>query len=80
MKFLALSQHFQDNVHSLFAGFGFFGGLKPPGDGIFVGFIQRVEKSFCLFVFFKEGEKLLTKNIFRYDRYSAEWTIVDKVA
>jgi len=58
MKLLALSQHFQDHVHSLFAGLRFFGGLKPPGDGIFVGFIQRVEKGFCLFVFCKEFEKI----------------------
>ncbi len=59
MKFLALGQHFQDNVHSLFAGLRFFGGLKPPGDRIFVGFVQRVKKSFCFFVFFKEFEKII---------------------
>lgn len=28
---------------------------------------------------FKNGEKLLTRNIFRYDREAKEWTIVDRV-
>jgi uncharacterized protein YtpQ (UPF0354 family) len=29
---------------------------------------------------FKEGERLLTKNIFRFDRETKEWTIVDSVS
>jgi uncharacterized protein YtpQ (UPF0354 family) len=28
---------------------------------------------------FKNGERLLTRNIFRFDREAKEWTIVDKV-
>jgi len=28
---------------------------------------------------FKNGERLLTRNIFRYDREAKEWTIVDRV-
>jgi uncharacterized protein YtpQ (UPF0354 family) len=29
---------------------------------------------------FKEGERLLTRNIFRFDRETKEWTIVDSVS
>jgi hypothetical protein len=29
---------------------------------------------------FKEGERLLTRNIFRFDRETKEWTIIDSVS
>lgn len=58
VKFFAFGEHGEDGFQPFIAGFGFFGGLESPDNGITIGFIESVEKSFSFLIFGKCIEKI----------------------
>jgi uncharacterized protein YtpQ (UPF0354 family) len=68
-----LADHFNDN---LIVGI-------PAKDLVFIVTETDTDKisnlKISIHEFFKKGERLLTRNIFRFDKETKEWTIIDRV-